>query len=321
MATPIPPSWQLAGSSADPWVLTDWGISYSSSPANPIYWVQAVDKMSAGGLETHCNQPSTGQEVFLTSFGTLNSADYRILRLSILGGFDENTDQMFPQWAHPQDANLYATSLAVRSGYVDNTNTPGSGSMFPYRVAFCRVGFQSLPYYVNQGTGMNPFNPNWIEVRPNAVNQAFTAPVGNYVFTAGPFIGKQAPLGTFYPGGLVYLEYVLHGIPLYPFLSELVQPTPLGWTGVVNSMTFDGYDANTLMIQSADPGDGSWGDPLGQNPLVAAHIHMIFNPNEWNTSLAPDGAWYTVGAAYGLAPPIPTLDFNTLFSDIIPPQA
>jgi hypothetical protein len=317
-AYPIPPSWQIAADgTASDWAFDDWGTWLGDGDAP--YWVEATDKsgMAPGSLVSHFNQPCVAELVFLTDFGSINdAATLKALQLSILGGYDAGSDSMYTPFAHPQNANLFATSLEIRSAFLDNTNANVSGSMSAYRVGICKVGFQSLPYLVNASTGDSPYNLNWIEYRPNAVNQAFTSPVGNYNFTAGPQNGQSATLGTFYTGGLVYLEMVLHRIPATNLLDPFYYDD---YQGLVNSAAFQEFAAGELLLQSADMGDGPFGDYAG-NILVNAHLHFIYNPNKWNTSLANDGEWYAVGAVNGGAPPIGGADFNDLLAAIIPTQ-
>lgn len=293
--------------------------------------MQATEKFSPGATSSHFASPSTAEEVFLTTYPFYSDpVNVQVLALSILGGFcnalpsGSPTPLMYPPWTHPSNPNLFATSLDVKPAYIDNTNTPGSGSLFPYRVAACRVGFQSLPYYADADVPDDwPLaNFNFLEFRPTDCNQTFTSPVGLYKFTSGTDSGKQATLGYPLTSGLTYYDVIVHRVPDTPLLSIGTGSTPADFCGTINSDDpfADGSDViNKLLLQSIDLGDGAFGDWQGNN-IVNIHLHFIYNPNGWNTALDSTGTWEPVVATNGSGVPFTPYPFVTLMNLLLPPQ-
>jgi|SRR5580700_2353264 hypothetical protein len=317
MAYAIPASWQVKSGSAGQWLLSDW--TTAQGDADSAYWVEQVGKISPSVITAHFASPSAAEMIFLTDYNSVADTDVlQDLTLSIIGGYDESSGVMYTPFACPYNTNLFATDLEIKPAYLDNTNANSSGTPSAYRVGVCRVGFQGLPYDVDVPQTGNPYNPNWIEIRPSAANQQFTAPSNYYNFSSGTQSGQTAALGTIYIEPLTYFDVILHRVPAQPFFQLSSGKAQL-YCGYLNNATFMGAATKQLLLQSMDMGDGSFGDYAG-NLICSIHMHFIFNANTWNTALDNTGAWSTIVTAVGSNAPFTAVAMNTLMNLLLPAQ-
>lgn len=310
MATSTPLSLQ-----SKPDYLRNWMIARGSVPYNML-WTEVVDEGSQPFSEASANQCSAASMTFATPWS--NYLNYGTdIYLSILGGWDEANGKMAPPFEWPfesRNAGMFATYASVRSRFLDNSISWSAGQPAPYRIAEYKITFQALPYNVNADQDGLTYNPNWIEFKTQATNEAFQSPAGHYVFTGTT---ATAINGTFIPYSSSYLEVVCHRLPASQVLNGgagmcAVQP----FIGSINSAAIFGCDAKTLLFDSLTI--APFGDWQGNN-IYDVHLFFNFRENPWDQALKNDGTWGAIVTNNGGNAPLDTFDFAVdIFQTLIP---
>lgn len=289
----------------------------SNGASGPMIWVEVVDEDTTQFCQASANQPSAAHMTFATLWS--NFSDYGSdIFLTILGGYDDSTNKMASPMLCPLGdeglAGLFATDVSVKSTFVDNSVAWAAGSPSPYRLAVFTITFQSLPYDVDAPQGAYAYNPNWIEIKQQATNEAFQSPAGYYIFTGTT---QTAINGTIYPYTSAYVEVIVHRVPQQtvlgaagPAVSPLQQ-----FIGTVNDATFLGAPIHTMLLDSVVC--APYGDWRGLN-IYDVHLFFNYRENDWYKALADDGTWKAIITNSGGNPPIPHTTFNTIFTTLIP---
>lgn len=300
---------------------SDWGITYTSAPSNPIYWTEAVVPPTSNGRFS-LNQSSQAVMSFLTQYNTTTSPDMKILCQSIIGGWNATAGTRKTPWTHPYYANLKAKDIVSVTPYcLDQNNAPriGAGG---YDAAIVTVNFESFPYQTDNGS-----SPNWISITGRGTNQRLSIPLGWYKYTGSYLTNKPALLGAYYTQGMEFVQMTFYQTPASKVFSTGFLMSIRNFFGFVNNDVFLGYPAGTLLCDSADlsqPYSNAF-DTGASNVLYDVTVNFIYTapgPAEsgstpgWNNTLGADGVWHPTGFVTSGDPPIPTQAFAGILTDM-----
>lgn len=285
-------------------------VTYVGTPTGTIYWNEAVDSQGLYSARHSINSAGQSTMTFWTGWDTIQN-NYQVMVQSVLGGYSSVNTQRNPPMVHPYLPKQFATDIAgIQQVCVDGSSA--DDGLGDYVAALVTVNFQDLPYTAGSGSDGSKA-PNWLTTTARGTNNRLSVPLGWYSFQSGTFSGFPAQFGTFYNQGLEFIDVTFRQVPAAKVFSSGSLYSVANYFGSVNSDTFLGYPAGSILCDSADNGLGYTNG--FDTMLFDFTMHFIYTggtgsfPPAWNKALGPDGNWYPIGLVVSGTPPFPTQAF------------
>lgn len=240
-----------------------------------------------------------------------------IFTKSVLGGYSALNNKKNKPMKHPFFKGLWAKDIISVTSMEAQDNTT---NQYWQNYNLCRVdiSFESLSYPVDQanGTGMFPYNPNWIEFKYTSGSNRVSTPVGWYRFEGGIL---PATFGTWKTQPYTNIQMTIYQCKRNPLFNvgdpTGIKPLYASNVGQVNANAWGDCAAETLLLDSGEV--QPWQDWLG-NKLYNVRLNLIYNEWGWNKTLTAAGNIERIVYFVGGGPPFVSFPFSALVNSLNP---